>query len=73
MIVWPILAKFGFLVVVFGGLLWCRVAKVVGLSRKPADTQKLSMSGERILIIFCDINAVIVCFRDKNYFYDKIS
>ena len=42
----------------------------MGLSRKPADPQKLS------IINFCDKNAVNARFRDKYYvfdFYDKMS
>ena len=38
----------------------------MGLSRKPADHQKLSIFDERLIINFCDKNAVTERFRDNN-------
>ena len=49
----------------------------MGLSRKPADPQKLSIFDERAIINFCDKNAVTERFRDNNdvfkFFYNEMS
>ena len=51
-------------------LVMCRVAKLVGLSRKPADPQKLTMSA---IINLRGKNVVIALDKNDIFFFDKMS